>query len=462
MLKICSKFQLLALLLGVTVANAQILSFEEAKTQADSGDARSQAIVAMHYSLGWQTSKNPEKAVEYALKSARTGEALGLFRMGTLLRNGEGVPKNEEEGLKLQLEAVKLWNNQQNDRLEEGDPYCLTAAGILIFQGKVVDDTQQNRYNTAAQLYRKAAEAGLAPAQYNYAMCLIEGHGVAKNFEEAVKYIVMSAMSDYPLSIKWLQGKDASIASATNWLKEKGINIEIGSESSTNSSAINNSSAYTPSGQREVPPPINQGLDSKTKEFQERFNKKCQLVISQMAQAINDEISNPTPTASNIYLKLEPTNGKISDWLENSFVSENLEAKDNPGFQNVISSDKPFAYAVASLPPQILPLIADKKFSSAKSKIHEYLNGTPNVSAQLKSSAEESFKATIEFINKPIIVSDELRAKSNQATTAGKFEEAIQLLDQARLADNRDSDINEIDKLKDQKKKNAFESELGL
>jgi len=214
------------LILLLPTVHGQILTFEEAKAQADSGNPRCQAIVAMHYSLGWQTPKDPQKAVEYALKSARAGEALGLFRMGTLLRNGEGVPKNEAEGLKLQLEAVKLWNNQQNNRLQEGDPYCLTAAGILIFQGKVVEDSQQNRYNNASQLYRKAADAGLAPAQYNYAMCLIEGHGVEKNLEEAVKYIVLSAASNYPLSMKWLQEKDATIASATTWLKEKGINLE--------------------------------------------------------------------------------------------------------------------------------------------------------------------------------------------------------------------------------------------
>ena len=449
------------MLLGVATAGAQILNFEEAKSQANSGDARSQAIVAMHYSLGWQTTKNPQKAVEYALKSARAGEALGLFRMGTLLRNGEGVPKNETEGLKLQLEAVKLWNDQQNNRLQEGDPYCLTAAGILIFQGKVVEDSQQNRYNNASQLYRRAADAGLAPAQYNYAMCLIEGHGVDKNLEEAVKYIVLSAASDYPLSLKWLQEKDVTIPSATAWLKERGINIENGSETGAVSSTLNQAPSITQSGQREVPPPLIQGIDSKTKEFQERFVKKCQIVISQMAEAIFEEISNPQPVASNIYSKLEPANGKISDWLENSFVSENLEAKDNASFQNVISSDKPYAYAVASLPPIVIPLIAEKKFSSAKTKIKEYINGS-EASPQLKASAEDSFKKILEFLNKPINESDALRAKSNQALGVSNFDEAIQLIQQAQLIDKREDDLNVIDKIKEQKKKNAFEKETGL
>jgi len=451
-----------ALLLSLSCLHAQLLTFEQARSQADSGDARAQAVVAMHYSLGWEVSKNPQKAVEYALKSARSGEALGLFRMGTLLRNGEGVPKNEEEGLKLQLEAVKLWNNQQSDRLEGGDPYCLAAAGILIFQGKVVDDTQQNRYNTAAQLYRKAADAGLAPAQYNYAMCLIEGQGVDKNFEEAVKFIVMSAMSNYPLSIKWLQEKNSDIPTAKKWLEEKGIDIGNQVQFASAQSASTYQASSGSNVQREVPPPQNQRVDSKSAEFRERFIKKSQVIIAQLAQSMHDELIKPAPVATNVYTKLEPSNGKIADWLENSFVAENLEAKDNPSYQNVTSNDKPFAYAAATLPSQVLPLVSEKKFSAAKQKIQEYLNGSSGVSTQLKQGATDAFKNSIEYLNKPIANSDELREKSNQAAVNGKYDDAIQLLQRANAIDNRDSDSKAIEQFQEKKKKNAFESEIGL
>jgi len=75
------------------------LAFEEAKAAADSGDSHAQAIVAMHYSLGWQVEKNPELALQYANQSASAGDALGLYRLGALLRSGEGVTKDEEEAL---------------------------------------------------------------------------------------------------------------------------------------------------------------------------------------------------------------------------------------------------------------------------------------------------------------------------------------------------------------------------
>ena len=73
--------------------------------------------------------------------------------------------------------------------------------------------------------------------------------------------------------LKWLQEKDVTIPSATAWLKERGINIENGSETGAISSTLNQAPSITQSGQREVPPPRNQGIDSKTKEFQERFVK---------------------------------------------------------------------------------------------------------------------------------------------------------------------------------------------
>lgn len=457
-----SNISILVLLLGFSCLHAQILTFDQAKSLADNGDARAQAIVAMHYSLGWQASKNPELAVQYALRSARSRDALGLFRMGTLLRNGEGVPKSEEEGLKLQQEAVKLWNNEQNKRLEEGDPYCLTAAGVLIFQGKVVEDTRQNRYNKAALFYRKAAEAGLAPAEYNYAMCLIEGYGVEKNLVEAVKNIVLSALENYPLSIKWLQDNKSDIISAKRWLKERGVDIESENQLVQTQPTATHQQTSTTNFQRDVPSVENQKVDSKADEFRGRFIKKSEIVIAQLAQAMHDELIKPSPAANNIFIKLEPSSGKITDWLENSFVAENLEAKDNQSYQNVISNDKPFAYAVATLPTQLIPLVTEKKYSLAKKKLQEYLNGSPETSRQLKQSSEDSFKSTFEYLNKPIADSNDLREKSNIAVAHSKYDDAIQLLQQASIVDNREADSKEIKQLQERKKKNAFESDIGL
>ena len=58
-----------------------VLSFAEAKQLADQGDARAQAIVAMHYQLGWQTEKNEALAGRYAQASAEAGHPLGIYRL---------------------------------------------------------------------------------------------------------------------------------------------------------------------------------------------------------------------------------------------------------------------------------------------------------------------------------------------------------------------------------------------
>ena len=146
--------------------------FEEAKSVADQGDAQAQAVVATYYALGWQTAKDPALAARYAGQSAKAGNPLGKFRLGALLRNGEGVAKDEAAGLQLQNEAAGIWSNA----IDESDPFQITAVGVALFQGKVVSQDMVK----AAQLYKKAADMGFAPAQFKYGMCLMAGHGIKK------------------------------------------------------------------------------------------------------------------------------------------------------------------------------------------------------------------------------------------------------------------------------------------
>lgn len=189
------------------------IEFEDAKAAADSGDSHAQAVVAMHYSLGWKVQKNPELALDYAQRSATAGEALGFYRLGALLRAGDGIPKDEEEGLRLQSRAIQEWNGPQQKRLADGDPSSLLAVGILYFQGKLIDGDKNERQRIAANLYRQAADSGFAPAKFNYAMCLWEGHGVPKDRTAAEKLVNESAANSYPPAIKWLEDQGKPVAS---------------------------------------------------------------------------------------------------------------------------------------------------------------------------------------------------------------------------------------------------------
>jgi TPR repeat protein len=206
-----------ALAVSAFSASAQVLSFEQAKQRADQGDAFAQAVVALHYQLGWNTEKKPELAVKYALASAKAGSPLGQFRLGALLRAGEGVPKDEERGLSFQAAAAEGLNRSK-------DPYSLTALGVLVFQGKAVAQNvpQAERYKEAARLYRLAAggasggmASGFAPAAFNYAMCANDGHGMQKNPTESQEYLERALSQKYPPAVNFVAEQEAKLAESS-------------------------------------------------------------------------------------------------------------------------------------------------------------------------------------------------------------------------------------------------------
>jgi hypothetical protein len=200
---ICTAIVALSVTIGAS--DAQILPFKhkdfgltvtpDARQLADQGNAFAQAVVAMHYQIGWDTEKNPELAVKYAAASANARNPLGLFRLGALLRSGTGVPKDEQKGLALQAAAFDGLYSAQ-------DPYSMTAAAIMIFQGKVVGQSvgKKQRQKDAADLYKRAADMGFAPAQFNYAMVLKDGNGVRKNAELSKEYLEKAVAQSYPFA----------------------------------------------------------------------------------------------------------------------------------------------------------------------------------------------------------------------------------------------------------------------
>jgi TPR repeat protein len=184
-----------AILLTIAIATANLYAFpdfEEAKSSADAGEADAQAIAATYYALGWQTEKNPEVAIQYAEQSSQSGNPLGKFRLGAMMRNGEGIPKDEPRGLSLQAEAVKIWSQD----FDEEDPFSLTALGVALFQGKALPQDKA----LAAKFYKKAADLDFAPAQYNYAMCAKLGEGIPKDPSLSQKYLQKAAQNGYRLA----------------------------------------------------------------------------------------------------------------------------------------------------------------------------------------------------------------------------------------------------------------------
>ena len=209
---------LLAFILPMAFAFAQdnrILSFEEAKEMADEGDAYGEAVVAFHYSVGWQTEKNLELAAKYAMSSARKGHPLGIFRLGALRRAGEGIEKNEEQGLALQAKAIEGLEKLAKGKFNQNNPYALTALGVVLFQGKVV----QENLPLAAEFYKKAAKMNFAPAMFNYSMCAEAGHGIMKSEKIRDIYLWKSFLLNYPAALEKIHSNPATVnAHARNLL----------------------------------------------------------------------------------------------------------------------------------------------------------------------------------------------------------------------------------------------------
>ena len=178
---------------GTSVGSStNILEFKDALRRADEGDAYGQAVVSIYYGVGYKTPKDLEKSADYAIKSAKQGHPLGIYRLGVMRQNGDGMEKNEEQGQQLKSKSVEKLNSM------EGDPYALTALGILLYRGEVVGENKPE----AARLYKIAADQGYAPAQYNYAVCLDRGFGVTPNPELAQQYLENAVKQSYPPALE--------------------------------------------------------------------------------------------------------------------------------------------------------------------------------------------------------------------------------------------------------------------
>ena len=171
---------------------SRVLSFGKAVEKANAGDAYAQAVLSIYYGVGYKTQKDVEKSAALAMASAKQGHPLGLYRLGVMRQNGEGMQKSDEQGNKLKSQSIDGLNNMN------GDPYALTALGSMLYRGEVIGENKPE----AVRVYRLAADQGYAPAQYSYAVCLDRGIGVPKDPDLARTYLDKAAAQFYPPALE--------------------------------------------------------------------------------------------------------------------------------------------------------------------------------------------------------------------------------------------------------------------
>lgn len=116
------------------------------------------------------------------LRLAKAGIVESEFTAGHLLINGEGVDKDEKEGLKWVRKSA-----------EGGYAHAQNYMGILYRRGLIVN---QN-YSTALEWYSKAASQGYVIGEYNLGFMHENGFGVKQDYAEARRWYQRAATKGY-------------------------------------------------------------------------------------------------------------------------------------------------------------------------------------------------------------------------------------------------------------------------
>ncbi len=117
---------------------------------AKEGDAQSQFELATQYDFGSDgVRKDPDKAVTWYRKAAEQNHPSALHNLGTMYRDGIGVPVDVETAAYLLGRAA-----------EQGHPAAMHSLGWMFFEGTGVEKDE----SAAMALWRRAAQTGNANA----------------------------------------------------------------------------------------------------------------------------------------------------------------------------------------------------------------------------------------------------------------------------------------------------------
>ncbi len=153
---------------------------------------------------GQQALKNRDyvKALTEFLPLAQRGNALAQFRMGEMYSEGEGVQKDEKEGLRWYRLAA-----------EQGNASAQSSLGGMYYEGHGVQKDDKE----AARWFRLAAEQGdpdaSRAAQFNLGKMYYLGDGVQRDYVESARWLHLAAEQGLPdaqvaLGMSYDLGKD--------------------------------------------------------------------------------------------------------------------------------------------------------------------------------------------------------------------------------------------------------------
>lgn len=226
------------------------LDFNHFHNKAAKGNANAQYQLGFLYLNGEGVEKNAYEAVKWFRLAAEQGYLPAIYYLGLCYSDGEGVNQDKEEsvfwlqkaaiagydkaqyslalmyeegeGVEVDFEEAEYWYSKA---AEQDNEDAIIALGDLIelqedVERELEDEANEiiasysiaerdyllamkteivdKNYEKAFELYRQSAEQGSAKAKYSLWTCYSEGIGVAKNEDEAYKWLLDAACDEYP------------------------------------------------------------------------------------------------------------------------------------------------------------------------------------------------------------------------------------------------------------------------
>jgi AcrR family transcriptional regulator len=165
---------------GVRHRQLQPRSLERVTALADSGDARSQTVLAMAYRDGKTVSSDHRAALRWGLAAAKQGDPMAQYLLGTFYQDGDGVAVDPHQAFSW-FEAAAL----------RGNIKAMHDLAIAYAEGR---GTPQDP-SRAAAWFNRAAEQGYLDSQFDLAVLFERGEGVRQNPVTALKWYLIAAKS---------------------------------------------------------------------------------------------------------------------------------------------------------------------------------------------------------------------------------------------------------------------------
>lgn len=138
-------------------------AFREAtkRIAADNKDAAAMTLLGELYNQGLGVKQDPVKAAEWYRLAANQGDTHAMASLGLMSIDGRGGTKDPKAG--------RRWLEQASAKGDTTAAYNLAL--ILIGTGTEPDEAK------AAELFRKAAEGEIGPAQHDLGVLYLQGRG---------------------------------------------------------------------------------------------------------------------------------------------------------------------------------------------------------------------------------------------------------------------------------------------